>query len=114
MIPPRQARFDQLITQIDPIGQEHITDGVPVSALLTGHDGDRLPEAKGRGELFGLLAEGLLLFWAVNALQANPFGLAVMQDFDSITVEDRHDFAGEGEASSFNRRREEEQGEQNG
>jgi hypothetical protein len=45
--------------------------------------------------LIGSLAVGLAIFRAVDAVQADTFSAVVVQDFESVTVEDEDDEASE-------------------
>jgi hypothetical protein len=56
---------------------------------------DFLPKYKVRRGLLGSFAEALTLLGTDDAAEANTFGVVVMQNFDSGTVEDGDDWAGE-------------------
>jgi hypothetical protein len=47
-----------------------------------GLDGDVLPKDKGRGGVLGLLPISLTLLRAVDAAEADPFKVLVVQDFE--------------------------------
>ena len=48
-----------------------------------------------RGSLLGPLAVGLALLGAVDAAEADAFRAVVVQNFDSVAIEDGDDGAGE-------------------
>ena len=45
--------------------------------------------------MLGTLAVGLAFLYAVDAVETDPFGVDVVQDFDGVAVEDGDDGAGE-------------------
>ncbi len=62
------------------------------TTILHGHV---LPEHQLRCELFRLPAKRLPPFGAVNAVQPNPLGFALVQDGDHVTIADAHHHAAE-------------------
>jgi hypothetical protein len=45
--------------------------------------------------VLGVVAVSLTFLWAINATQADTFRAGIVQDFDSVAVEDGDDGAGE-------------------
>ena len=69
-------------------------------AVLAKHvDRDFLAMDERRGELLGLVAEGLAFFRTVDAAQSDAFRLTTVQDVDGVAVGDRND--GPSEVSDF-------------
>ena len=87
--------LDKVLFQVHPIGQHHVPKGALVFVLAVGLDGDFLPKGKLRGGVLGFLAVGLALLRAVDAVQADTFGVVIVQDFERVAVEDGDDLAGE-------------------
>ena len=64
-------------------------------------DRDFLAVDERRGELLGLLAEGLAFFRTVDAAEADAFRALIVQHFEGVAVEDGDD--GAGEVGSYGR-----------
>ena len=62
-----------------------IHDAVPIVARFSNHD--FLPERFFGCELFSSCAEGLLLLGAIDGVESDVFGLAVMHHSDGIPVD---------------------------
>ena len=77
-----------------PIGQDQVSNGVPVFVVTVGLDGDVLPEAEVSDGVLGIVAVGLALLRAVDPAEADVFGLLVVQNLDRVAVEDGDDGAG--------------------
>ncbi len=61
--------------------------------------------------MLGSRAVSLTFLWAINATQADAFGAVVVQDFESVAVEDGDDEAGEVSNGSGGAEQEQERAE---
>ena len=93
-IPPTPAVLDQRVIDVGAIGQDHVSNSKRVLVMAVGLDCDFLPKGEGRGCLLGTLAVGLAFLYAVDAVETDPFGVDVVQDFDGVAIEDGDDGAG--------------------
>ena len=71
------------------IGQKHIGKGALVLIVAVCLDGHVLPKGEGRSGMLSVVAVGLAFPWAVDAAEADTFGVVVVQGFDGVAVEGR-------------------------
>jgi hypothetical protein len=83
------------VIDVRSIREEHIGNRAPVLVLAECLKGNFFPEGEVRGGVLGFLAVGLAFLLAVDAVESNKLRPLVVQDFDSIAVEDGDDGAGE-------------------
>jgi hypothetical protein len=88
-IPPTPAVFDQRVVDVSPIGQTYIGKDVPRPIAAVRLEEDFFPKHHFDRRLLGLMAVLLTLLRAVNATQADAFGVLLVQD-----IKDRDDKAG--------------------
>ena len=93
-IPPTPAVFDQRVVDVSPIGQTYIGKDVPRPIAAVRLEEDSFPKHHFDRRLLGLMAVLLTLLRAVNATQADAFGVLLVQDVKSIAVKDGDDEAG--------------------
>ena len=79
--------LDQLLIDVCPIRQEHITKGALVPVVAMCLDGDFFAEDQLRGSVLGVVAIGLAFLGAVDPAEADAFSMVAVQDFEGVAVQ---------------------------
>jgi hypothetical protein len=84
------------VVEVGPIGEEDLPHDpfIPVHGMRL--DGDGTPEHQCGGRELRHLPERLALLRAINAIQSNPFSLSVVEDINTVSVENTDDITSEG------------------
>ncbi len=94
-VPPGISGLDELPVQALSIREDHFSDSPAVAVVAFYYYSDDFPEGQVGCEPFGLLSVGLFLLRAVDAVQADALGFAVVQDIDRISIHNTDNSAGE-------------------
>lgn len=91
----RQRSLTSLRLTLVPSTSKHIDNGAPVFVVAVRLKSDCLPEGECRRGLLGSLDVGSAFLRAVDAVQADAFGVVIVQEFESVAVDHTDDLAGE-------------------
>ena len=87
-MPPAPALSDEFLIDVRSIRQEHVSKGTPILVLAVRLERNFFPKDQRRGGMLCIVAVGLALLRAIDAVEADTFRALVVQNFEGVTVED--------------------------